>query len=519
MKLNYKRTILVGFAFFLICAFWQAYDATIPVILTNKYGMSQFWSGVIMALDNILALFMLPLFGAISDKCKSKRGKRTPFIIVGTTIAAVALIALSVVDTIQLNKIQDYTQLDDIATLERIYDEQKDTVLKTPSGREFQLSTEPGMTREKFTQIQVNEIDPATGKETVTDEYTNYVAPAREACIAEITNSDPSTLIVFVAFLLVILVAMSTFRSPAVALMPDVTLKPLRSKANAVINLMGTAGGIIVLVLGMVFATSAVANSFMSYIAYYAVIAGLMLVSLAIFLLTVREPAWAKEMEADSIRYGIEEEEKAKTQSRKLTTAEKRSLILILLSVALWYFGYNAVTSKYSVYASNVLHIDYNTTMLVAQGAAIVAYLPAGLVASKIGRKKTIIAGVVMLAVAFGIASFMTSGSSVLVMNILFALAGIGWATINVNSFPMAVELSSGADVGKYTGYYYTASMAAQTLTPMFSGWLMDNVADTVLFPYAAIFVALAILTMMYVTHGDNKIDAKKGLEAFDIED
>ena len=519
MKLNYRRTILVGFAFFLICAFWQAYDATIPVILTNKYGMSQFWSGVIMALDNVLALFMLPLFGALSDKCKSKRGKRTPFIIFGTVVAAIALFGLSVVDTIQLNKIQDYTALDDVPTLERIYDEQKDTVLKTPGGREFTLADEPGMSREKFSQIKVNEIDPVTGKEKVTDEYTNYVAPAREACVAQITNSDPSALVVFVSLLLVILVSMSTFRSPAVALMPDVTIKPLRSKANAVINLMGTAGGIVVLVLGMVFATSAVTNSFMSYLAYYAVIAGLMLLSLLIFCVTVREPKWAKEMQEDTVRYGIEEMAETEVATRKLTSGERRSLLLILLSVALWYFGYNAVTSKYAVYASNVLHIDYNTTMLIAQGAAIVAYLPAGIVASRIGRKKTIIGGVVILAAAFGIASFMRSGSSVMLMNILFAAAGIGWATINVNSFPMAVELSSGADVGKYTGYYYTASMAAQTLTPLFSGYLMDTVADTILFPYAAIFVALAIATMMLVKHGDNKVGAKKGIEAFDIED
>ena len=519
MKLNYRRTILVGFAFFLICAFWQAYDATIPVILTNKYGMSQFWSGVIMALDNVLALFMLPLFGALSDKCKNKRGKRTPFIIFGTVVAAIALIGLSVVDTIQLNKIQDYTALDDVPTLERIYDEQKDTVLKTPGGREFTLADEPGMSREKFSQIKVNEINPVTGKEKVTDEYTNYVAPAREACVAQITNSDPSALVVFVSLLLVILVAMSTFRSPAVALMPDVTIKPLRSKANAVINLMGTAGGIVVLVLGMVFATSAVANSFMSYLAYYAVIAGLMLLSLLIFCMTVREPMWAKQMQEDTVRYGIEEKEETEVATRKLTSGERRSLLLILLSVALWYFGYNAVTSKYAVYASNVLHIDYNTTMLIAQGAAIVAYLPAGIIASKIGRKKTIIGGVIILAAAFAIASFMRSGSSVMLMNILFAAADIGWATINVNSFPMAVELSSGADVGKYTGYYYTASMAAQTLTPLLSGYLMDTVADTILFPYAAIFVALAVATMILVKHGDNKVGAKKGIEAFDIED
>ncbi len=519
MKLNYKRTILVGFAFFLICAFWQAYDATIPVILTNKYGMSQFWSGVIMALDNVLALFMLPLFGALSDKCKNKHGKRTPFIVVGTIIAAVALISLSVVDRIQLNKIQDYTKLDDVATLERIYDEQADTVLKTPGGRKFKLSTEAGMSREKFSQIKANEVDPKTGKETISEEYTNYVAPAREACIAEITNDDPGALFWFVGLLLVILIAMSTFRSPAVALMPDVTIKPLRSKANAVINLMGTAGGIAVLVLGMLFATSAVSNSFMSYLAYYAVIAGLMLLSLLIFRLSVREPEWAKEMQEDTVRFKIDEKEEVQAPTRKLTSDEKRSLLLILLSVALWYFGYNAVTSKYAVYASNVLHIDYNRTMLLAQAAAIVAYLPAGMIASKIGRKKTIIGGVVILALAFGIASFVHLIGSELLMNVLFIAAGIGWATINVNSFPMAVELSSGADVGKYTGYYYTASMAAQTLTPLLSGWLMDEIADTILFPYAAIFVALAIVTMMSVTHGDNKIDAKKGIEAFDIED
>lgn len=517
MKLNYKRTILVGFAFFLITAFWQAYDATIPVILTNKYGMSQFWSGVIMALDNVLALFMLPLFGTLSDKCKSKRGKRTPFIIFGTTVAAIALIALSVVDNMQLQKISDYTALDDVPTLERIYDEQASTTLKTPEGDEFVL--EDIFTKEEFSQIKVNETDPETGKTSVTAEYTNFVAPAREASVAQITNSDPSALILFVVLLLVILVAMSTFRSPAVALMPDVTIKPLRSKANAVINLMGTAGGIVVLILGIVFSTSSVINGFMSYTVYYAVIAGLMLVSLAIFLLTVREPAWAKQMQEDTVRYGIEEEEEIQSETRKLTAGEKKSLILILLSVALWYFGYNAVTSKYAVYATNILDMDYNTTMLLAQGAAIVAYMPAGIIASKIGRKKTILAGVAILALAFGVASFMRAGSPVMLMNVLFAAAGIGWATINVNSFPMAVELSSGADVGKYTGYYYTASMAAQTLTPLLSGWLMDNVADTILFPYSAVFVALAIVTMLFVTHGDNRITNKKGLEAFDIED
>ena len=140
MKLNYKRTILVGFAFFLISAFWQAYDATIPVILTNKFGMSQTWSGVIMALDNVLAVFMLPIFGALSDKCVgSKTGKRTPFITIGTIIAAVALIGLSFVDNVQLKKLSDVSAIDDPASLATIYDKQVDTALTTPDGKEFIL--------------------------------------------------------------------------------------------------------------------------------------------------------------------------------------------------------------------------------------------------------------------------------------------------------------------------------------------------------------------------------------------
>ena len=617
MKLNYKRTILVGFAFFLISAFWQAYDATIPVILTNKFGMDQFWSGVIMALDNILAVFMLPIFGAISDKCLgNKHGKRTPFITVGTVIAAIALLGLSFADSAQLKNIGEVSVINDPAAMSTIYDTQKDKELMTPEGDVYYLSSRyPD--KSEFVAIQseftvVNIADPVavlnkanivlpyvedntlllsrcsseqfermlqlvnnesdqellrciytsglpvrvidgkgyimadglsedqlaqfsdvlvkgllgsakTTKKLTNTEYTNYVVPARQAYAAERTQANSVPLIVFVALLFVVLIAMAIFRSPAVALMPDVTIKPLRSKANAVINLMGTAGGIIVLLLGNVFATSAVRNQMMRYTTYYLVIAGLMLGALAIFLLTVRERKWAKEMELESRRLGIEETEADEqgAQKRKLSRSEIGSLLLILASVALWYFGYNAVTSKYSVYAGNVLNMDYNTTLLLAQAAAIISYLPAGFVASKIGRKKTILAGVVMLTTAFAAASFLRSGSSVLVMNILFALAGIGWATINVNSFPMVVEMCSGGDIGKYTGYYYTASMSAQIITPMLSGALMniEGLGMTVLFPYAAVFAGLAFVTMLFVKHGDAKPAAKKGLEALDTED
>lgn len=512
MKLNYKRIILVGFAFFLIQAFWQAYDNTIPMILTNKFGMSQAWSGAIMALDNVLALFMLPLFGAISDKHHSKWGRRTPFIVVGTLIAAVMLIALSFVDNAQLHHISDVAAIDDPAALETIYDREADETLLTPGGQKFVLSRQ--FTKEEFTQIR-SQIT-VDGAAVTNPDYTNYVMPARQACAWDATAKSPVTLVFFIALLLVILVSMAVFRSPAVALMPDVTLKPLRSKANAVINLMGSAGGILVLVLGMVFATSAVRNSLMSYTGYFAVIAAIMLAALVVFMLTVRENEWAAEMQQQSVELGLEDKEEAATGERKLSVDEVKSLIFLLLSIVLWFFGYNAVTSKYSVYASNILHKDYNLTLIIAQAAAIISYLPVGFIASRVGRKKTILVGVVMLTAAFTTAAFMSAESPTMLMNAMFALAGIAWATINVNSFPMVVEMCSGGNVGKYTGFYYTASMAAQVATPMLSGLLMDRMGMHVLFPYAAVFTALAFVTMLFVRHGDSRPEAKWGLEALD---
>ena len=615
MKLNYKRTIFVGFAFFLICAFWQAYDNTIPLILTNKFGMSQTLSGGVMTLDNVLALVMLPLFGAISDRCRSKRGKRTPFILVGTIIAAVFFVALSFADMAQLKNIAEVKEIDDPAALSVIYNAEKDTELKTPDNESFKLSerfteeefrsipsqlwldaeaeltTSTGKTvkfseiktKAEFAKLPADILLPgdggtigealrepkiteqwyqlvfsggavrawtvqdnapgavyamqdrflaegaeseantillhAPGKAFVNPHYTDYVVPARQAYAWSVTRSHPTTLIVFMALLLVVLVAMSIFRSPAVALMPDVTVKPLRSKANAIINLMGSAGGILVLGLGMVFATSAVKNSLMSYTVFFCVIAGIMLLALLIFLRTVKEPQFAAEMEEETKRCGIEDREEDLSGSRKLSGAERKSLFFLLASIILWFMGYNAITSKYSVYASNVLHKDYNLTLMIAQAAAIVAYLPVGLLSSKIGRKKMILAGVVMLTASFTVASFLRESSPTMLMNAMFVLAGVGWATINVNSFPMVVEMSKGSNVGKYTGIYYTASMAAQTVTPWISGFFMDNFGMMTFFPYAAIFAGLAFVTMLFVKHGDNKPTAKRGLEALDVED
>ena len=606
VKLNYKRTILVGFAFFLICTFWQAYDTIIPKILTDRFGLPQAWSGIVMALDNILALFLLPLFGSLSDRCHTRMGKRKPFVLVGTVVAVAAFMLLTAADSAQLTLIREVTEVDASKpaysqALSTVYTQVGERELSTPDGKRFRLAerytaeefaairptvtegriaanrtirvtnreTGEGLTIQSpykthivtYDGVQFFLRDRETELDTPIDDtltvdgyslslsalcaagaaedahgvsafasatnavYTNYVVPARQAYIHTLTVQNPTHLIRFMLILVVVLAAMSVFRSPAVALMPDVTVKPLRSKANAIINLMGTLGGICVLVLGMGFAfnNSAVANTFRPSYGFFGVVSGIMLAALVVFMLTVRERKWAAEMEAETARLEAAGEapvEEDRSGDRKLSRGEQASLLLILASVALWYFGYNAVTSKYSVYATNVLDLDYSATLLIANAAAVLSYIPVGFISSRIGRKKSILAGVAMLAVAFGAACFVRVGSSPLIMNATFALAGIGWASINVNSFPMVVELSTGGNIGRYTGYYYAASMAAQALTPFLSGLFMDHLGMTALFPYATVFVSLSFLTMLCVRHGDSKPVPKGSvLEQLDVGD
>ena len=433
-KLNVKRTILVGFAFFLISAFWQSYDKTVPLILKYRFGMDEWLSGFIMSLDNIFAVFMLPIFGALSDKISTRYGRRTPFILLGTVLAVVFYIL----------------------------------------------------------------------------------------------SSFAPSLWFFILLLLFTLISMATFRSPAVALMPDVTVKPLRSKGNAIINLMGTAGGISVLLVGMFIKIGQAHLSNMPI--YVGVVCLIMVAALVVFLLTVKETAWAGE--ADALNRVLEseykkEEETPVAEKHKLSKSEMISLCLILASVALWFTGYNAVTSKFSVYveetftlADGTQKVSYDLALTIAQVAAIITYIPVGVIASRIGRKKSILAGIIMLSAAFGFASLIDLNTPPVPMYLLFALAGIGWATINVNSFPMVVELATGSDVGKYTGYYYTASMSAQIITPILSGFLVDKIGWQIFFPYAAIFAALSFVTMLFVKHGDTKPQKKASLlENLDVDD
>ena len=337
-------------------------------------------------------------------------------------------------------------------------------------------------------------------------------------------EANQTKLISFVVVLGILLIAMGTYRSPAVALMPDVTPKPLRSKANAIINLMGAVGGIIYLgIAAFLYPNSkTVGVAHVDYQVLFIVVAAIMFVAVGLLFLFVKEPALVEEnrrLEEEHPEWNLAEDDGSGNE--KLPDDVKRSLAFLLASIALWFIGYNGVTTWFTTYVSVVMGQGLggaSTCLLVATAGAIVSYIPIGNIASKIGRKKTIMGGIVLLSVMFAVGFVLTNifKSINIVMYISFALVGLAWAAINVNSLPMVVEMCKGSDIGKFTGYYYTASMAAQIVTPILAGTLMRLISYKILFIYSAFFVLLSFVTMTKVRHGDQKVEAKKGLEAFE---
>ena len=439
MKLDTKRTVLVGFAFLSICAFWQMYDNLVPLILTNTFHLNETISGAIMAADNVMALFLLPLFGGLSDKCTSRLGRRRPFILFGT-LAAICLMLLLPLFA--------------------------DSYHAAPGGGKIAL---------------------------------------------------------FICVLGLLLVAMGTYRSPAVALMPDITPKPLRSKANAIINLMGAVGGILYLLI-TTFLYHVKSETYVSFFPLFAIVAGIMATALAVVMFFVNEPELVKKQQEYERKHPEDDLTEHTAQGDTLPADVKKSLTFLLVSISLWFVGYNGVSTWFSVYAENIWGMSLgqaNTCLTIATGGAILSYIPIGTVASHIGRRKTIRFGALLLSGSFLAAFLLTmalEGFSP-VLYVLFLLVGLAWASINVNSLPMVVEMCKGSEVGKFTGLYYTFSMSAQIITPIVAGWLLRNVSYWALFPYAAVFVFASFLTMGFVRHGDNKVPAKKGLEAYDVED
>lgn len=422
MKLNYKRTILIGLAFLSISAFWQMYDNIIPLILKNSFQLGETVTGVIMAADNVLALFLLPIFGLLSDRTDTKIGKRMPFILAGTALSVVFLLILPTADR----------------------------------------------------------------------------------------NRN---LLLFIIVLFLVLLAMGLYRSPSVALMPDLTPKPLRSKGNAVINLMGAVGGVYSLIMIRMLVGNGITPD---YFPLFLSIALLMIICVVILFFTVNEKKILQEMTQEA-----ENESSESGTSSALPPDVKRSLVFMLSSIALWFIAYNAVTTAFSRYATHIWGMEnggYANCLMVATVAAIVSYIPIGAISSHIGRKKTILIGVAMLAFCYLCAAFYNNYH--VTMNLFFGIIGFAWAAINVNSFPMVVEIASSGDVGKYTGYYYTFSMAAQVVTPILSGYLLEHISYRTLFPYSVFFSVMAFFTMLMVKHGDSKPEKKSSmLENFDVDD
>jgi MFS family permease len=339
-------------------------------------------------------------------------------------------------------------------------------------------------------------------------------------------NPSPFKIVLFIINLGLLLIAMGTFRSPAVALMPDVTPKPLRSKGNAIINLMGAVGGVLYLIITSVLYSKSRTDGLdhINYIPIFLIVGAIMIISLLVVMFGVNEPKLCKE-QADYEAQHPEENlsVKAEDSKEKMPKDVKRSLVFLLLSVALWYIGYNGITTWFTVYADKMWGMEIGQASLcltVATAGAIISYIPIGVISGRFGRKLIIKLGVILLAACFfaGYVYTLFYHEFHFMLMILFALVGVAWAAINVNSFPMVVEMCSGSAVGKFTGLYYTFSMSAQIVTPVLAGKLLD-ISYKTLFPYAAIAVALAFVTMCFVKHGDNKVAVKKGLEAFDIDD
>ena len=445
MKLNYKNTFLAGLGFMAIIAFWQLYDNIIPLILTNTFHLNETITGVIMAADNVLALFLLPLFGNLSDKTNTKIGRRMPYILIGTAVTIILLNLLPMIDN----------------------------------------------------------------------------------GVAAFSSASFYSLPAFIVVLGLLLITMSTYRSPAVALMPDITPKPLRSRGNAIINLMGATGGIIYLAFTAIAYPKSKTEGLthVDYKLLFTFMAIFMAVCMVIMFVFLREPKLAAEndrIEKEHPEWDLTEE--TTSGNAVLPKAVKKSMYFLLASIALWYIGYNAVTTWFTTYVSVIMGEGIggaSTCFLIANAGAIVSYIPLGILAAKIGRKKSIYFGTLLLTASFLLCVILLNNATSIPVfaYVIFAMIGVAWAAISVNSLPMMVEMCKGSDSGKFTGLYYTASMAGQVVTPILAGFLMRNISYKILFIYATLFSFASFITMIFVKHGDVKATPAKGLEAFNALD
>ncbi|MBO5555868.1 MAG: MFS transporter [Oscillospiraceae bacterium] len=471
LKLNGKRTALIGFAFFGILLLWQVYDSWCPTFLTdifarNFYDMSsaelkasdpakilnvQWIVGIIMACDNLAALILLPIFGNLSDKTHTPIGKRMPYILVGTFVAAVAF---------------------------------------------------------PFIPLFFH--------------YNNIVG--------------------MVITMAIVLIFMMMYRNPAVALMPDITPKPLRAKANGIINIMGYFGGAFATVLGIFMVLSTYINAPMAErnlwtIELPFIIASvLMVISALVLFATIKENKIAEEIK-DEMELGerLAAVETPIDDDKPMSKANKTMLLAILGAEFLWFMSDNALGTYIGNYVIYHLQSVSSATMIltILGGlASVIGFAIAGGIADKIGRKWTISTGLAITFVGLVIMCFVAPTHRVVgqrgefafptLLYAVWVLKGFGMALVHNCSFPMVVELCSSKKIGKFTGYYYTASMSAQTITPVLLGLVLNaSLAWRALPVYAAILTALSfgVFTALVKNIKANKVANVVGLEALGEDD
>ncbi len=428
MKLDYKKTFLIGFGFFGISVLWTLYNAYVPIYLQAGhpgfdasdevgFGLPAGLTGVVMTLDNVAAFFLLPLIGLWSDRVWTRFGRRMPFILVLALIAILTFVLIPV--AVQM-------------------------IPPELSGQTDQLGT---------------------------------------------------SLALFMVAVGLFLLAMACFRTPVIALMPDLTPSPLRSQANGVINLMGGVGTLIA-TLG-----SGVLYSMGRMVPF---LFGAVLMAAAVLMLFffVRErrdvEIEAREDEGLGVLRGI----------RRVSPEARRSLALLMGAIFCWFVGYNAVETFLSSYGVSELGMSTGRAPLL-MGVASLAFLtfaiPAGYVAARFGRRRTIISGLVIFGLLLATNFFLRSGT--LIWPIM-AIGGVGWALVNINSLPMVVDIAaSDADLGTYTGLYYIASQLAAVVGPIVNGYIVEWGGNdyNLIFVVTPAFFLLAILCMLGVTRGEAK--------------
>ena len=464
-KLNYKRTMIIGFAFFGILLLWQVYDTWCPPFLTELFKSAlhaeksedvQYIVGVVMAMDNLAALLIMPLFGRLSDKTHTKIGKRMPYILIGTMVCAIA-----------------------------------------------------------FPFIPV---------------FFHF-------------NNIVGTIIMMG----IVLIFAMMYRNPAVSLMPDMTPKPLRSRANGIINIMGYLGGAFATVVGIVFVLShylgvkydgpQVGQLWVIEMPF--VIASLlMVISAAVLFFLVKENKIAEEVKDEMARgelVAASAEKLSNDDNAPLSRANKIMLFLILGAEFFWFMADNGVAtflSNYIIYNVGASTVSTAILTIVGGVGSVVGFIFGGIIASKIGRKWTLLSGLFLTILAYALwivftyalgldGGFAISGLPIW-LYILWLFKGFGMSLVHVNSYPMVVELCTGKKIGQFTGYYYAASMSAQTVTPMaFGALLLAPAFDWNLLPiYAGICIAVSIVVFLFVKNvKTKKTDLKFGIEALDVDD